>query len=181
MAFSKCWPTNEARRHSTKALGEGRRDCAPPRTGHNTSDHIAEHVASNQLAQTSRVDDLGFAQNRLGRLCQSEWQCEWEGEAYKTYWCGSKGRIEMGLNFPNMSRSFLPSRRAVQFWGHDETLEITFFVTEDALRRFEPNMRSNEDGMLQTFDSNRAAIYKVATRVFSHGRAGTYELTPKNF
>ena len=108
-------------------------------------------------------------------------ELEAEKEAYKIYWLRKQGRIEMGLNFPNTSRSFLPSRRAVQFWGYDETLEITFFVTEDALRRFEPNMQSNEDGMLKTFDSNRAAIYKIATRVFSPGGTGSYELTPKSF
>ena len=87
----------------------------------------------------------------------------------------------MGLNFPNRSRSFLPSRRAVQFWGHDDALEISFFVTEDALRRIEPKAQVDEDGMLQAFDSNRAAIYKVATKVYSHGRAVSYELTAKSF
>jgi hypothetical protein len=87
----------------------------------------------------------------------------------------------MGLSFPNVSRSFLPSRRAVQFWGYDDALEISFFVTEEALKRIEPNTRCDENDMLRAFDSNRAAIYKVATKVYSHGRTGSYELTAKSF
>jgi hypothetical protein len=39
------------------------------------------------------------------------------------------------LNFPNQSRVFDPTRRAVRFWGHDSAMEWSFFVTEDALRR----------------------------------------------
>ena len=37
------------------------------------------------------------------------------------------------LNFPNQSRVFDPTRRAVRFWGHDSAMEWSFFVTEDAL------------------------------------------------
>lgn len=89
--------------------------------------------------------------------------------------------IAMALNFPNASRSFLPSRRAVQFWGYDDALEISFFVTEEALKRIAPNTRGEESEMLQAFDSNRAAIYKAANQVYTHGRAGSYELTAKSF
>jgi hypothetical protein len=35
--------------------------------------------------------------------------------------------------------------------------------------------------MLQAFDSNRAAIYKAANQIYTHGRAGSYELTAKSF
>ena len=42
------------------------------------------------------------------------------------------------LNFPNRSRVFDPTRRAVQFWGHDSAMEWSFFVSEDALRRLHP-------------------------------------------
>jgi Protein of unknown function (DUF1488) len=87
----------------------------------------------------------------------------------------------MALNFPNVSRSFLPSRRAVQFWGHDDALEISFFVTEEALKRIAPNTRCEESDMLRAFDSNRATIYKVANQIYSHGRTGSYELTAKSF
>jgi hypothetical protein len=39
----------------------------------------------------------------------------------------------MSLSFPNQSRSYDATRRAVRFWGHDSAMEASFFVTEDAL------------------------------------------------
>jgi hypothetical protein len=86
----------------------------------------------------------------------------------------------MGLNFPNVSRCFLPSRHAVEFWGYDDALEIPFFVTEDALARICPYMRCNENGMLKAFDANIAIIRKAATRAYSRGRAASYMLTAKS-
>ena len=44
----------------------------------------------------------------------------------------------MALSFPNKSRAFDATRRAVRFWGHDSAMEVAFFVTEDALKRVEP-------------------------------------------
>jgi hypothetical protein len=41
------------------------------------------------------------------------------------------------LNFPNPSRIFDPTRRAVRFWGHNSAIEWSFFVTEGALERSE--------------------------------------------
>lgn len=46
------------------------------------------------------------------------------------------------------------TRRAVRFWGHDSAIEATFFVTEAALKSVQPDMRLDETGMLQTFDSD---------------------------
>ncbi|MEA3071135.1 MAG: hypothetical protein QOD29_2581, partial [Alphaproteobacteria bacterium] len=40
----------------------------------------------------------------------------------------------MTLNFPNRSRFYDATRRAVRFWGHDSAMEAVFFITEDALR-----------------------------------------------
>jgi len=87
----------------------------------------------------------------------------------------------MGLNFPNMSRSFLPSRRAVQFWGHDGALEISFFITEDALKHIQPDTRCDESEMLRAFDSNRSVVHRVAAQAYRRGGAGSYELTAKSF
>ena len=39
----------------------------------------------------------------------------------------------MALSFPNKSRAFDATRRAVRFWGYDSAMEVAFFVTEDAL------------------------------------------------
>jgi hypothetical protein len=41
----------------------------------------------------------------------------------------------MDLHFPNPSRSYDPTRRAVQFWGYDHSMEVSFFVAEEALRQ----------------------------------------------
>src|SRR5436309_59376 len=51
------------------------------------------------------------------------------------------------LSFPNDSRSFDRTRRAVRFWGYDSSMEASFFVTESALEGLQPNMRLDEDGM----------------------------------
>jgi hypothetical protein len=44
----------------------------------------------------------------------------------------------MTLQFPNQSRAFDETRRAVRFWGHDGPLEVLFFVGEDALKPIAP-------------------------------------------
>ena len=62
----------------------------------------------------------------------------------------------MTLNFPNRSRFFDSTRRAVRFWGHDTAMEASFFVTEDALKQLQPDMRFDEAGLLSAFDTNRA-------------------------
>jgi len=81
----------------------------------------------------------------------------------------------MALMFPNHSRSYDATRRAVRFWGHDSAMEWSFFVTEDALRSVQPTAQG-EAGMLQAFDSNRERICAAASRAYSHGRKGSYEL-----
>ena len=47
----------------------------------------------------------------------------------------------MTLSFPNQSRSYDATRRAVRFWGHDSAMEASFFVTEDALKQVQPDMQ----------------------------------------
>ena len=83
----------------------------------------------------------------------------------------------MSLSFPNQSRSYDATLRAVRFWGHDGAMEVSFFVNEDALKRIEPSMRSDESGLLTAFDSHRPLIYAVATKVYRRSRKGAYELT----
>ena len=43
----------------------------------------------------------------------------------------------MTLNFPNQSRSYDATLRAVRFWGHDGAMEASFYVNEDALKRIQ--------------------------------------------
>jgi hypothetical protein len=73
----------------------------------------------------------------------------------------------MALNFPNPSRSYDATRRAVRFWGHDGPMEAAFFVNEDALRRIEPGMESDEAGLLGAFDSHRDLIHATAVRIYN--------------
>jgi len=89
---------------------------------------------------------------------------------------GRKTRRTMMLNFPNDSRSFDRTRRAVRFWGYDSSMEASFFVTEDALKGLQPNMRVDEEAMLGVFDSNRDRIYAAAAKVYARGRKGSYDL-----
>jgi hypothetical protein len=85
------------------------------------------------------------------------------------------------LNFPNKSRVFDPSRHAVRFWGHDSAMEWSFFVTEDALRRLQPNMGRDEASVLRAFGDNRNAIHVAAMRAYSRERKGSYELGATDF
>ena len=85
------------------------------------------------------------------------------------------------LNFPNESRVFDPTRRAVRFWGHDSAMEWSFFVTEDALRRLQPKLANDEAGLLRAFDANRSKIYAAAMKAFKRGRKGSYELVAADF
>jgi hypothetical protein len=85
------------------------------------------------------------------------------------------------LNFPNQSRVFDQTRRAVRFWGHDTAMEWSFFVTEDALKLLQPSVECNEAGLLVAFDTHRAAIRAAAIRAYGRKRKGSYELAVADF
>lgn len=87
----------------------------------------------------------------------------------------------MSLIFPNLSRSFDATRDAVRFWGYDSAIECSFFVTRGALEHLVPNLLSDEHNLLTAFDMNRELICRAATRVYSRGRRGSYELDAANF
>jgi hypothetical protein len=85
------------------------------------------------------------------------------------------------IDFPNHSRSYDPTRRAVRFWGHDSAIEASFFIEEDALRRIQPDARRDASGFLSTFDSNRDLICAAAARIYVRGSRGSYDLVAANF
>ena len=85
------------------------------------------------------------------------------------------------LGFPNPSRIFDPTRRAVPFWGRDSAMEWSFFVTEDALKRLQPTVAGDEASLLVAFDANRAAIHAAAMKAYQRERNGSYELATKDF
>jgi hypothetical protein len=85
------------------------------------------------------------------------------------------------LSFPNQSRVFDATRRAVRFWGHDSAMEWSFFIGEDALKRIQPDMQRDEAAFLNAFDSNRAAICAAAIKAYKRDRKGSYELMASDF
>ena len=85
------------------------------------------------------------------------------------------------LSFPNQSRVFDPTRRAVRFWGHDSAMEWSFFVSEEALKRLQPNMERDEASLLLAFDDNRIKIYAAAMKAYKRDRRGSYELLATDF
>jgi hypothetical protein len=85
------------------------------------------------------------------------------------------------IDFPNHSRSYDPTRRAVRFWGHDSVIEASFFINEDALKRIQPDARLDEPGFLSAFDTNRDLICAAAAKVYVRGSRGSYDLIATNF
>ena len=82
----------------------------------------------------------------------------------------------MALNFPNPSRSYDRTKHCVRFWAYDESLEIPFFVEEDALCSIDPKAVRTEAGLLNAFDLHRNRILEAAARVYSRRGRGSYTL-----
>lgn len=82
----------------------------------------------------------------------------------------------MTIAFPNRSRSYDATRRAVRFWGYDRAMEGSFFIMVDAMKQIQPNRRVDATDILQAFDVNRERIYAIAAKVYARGRKGSYDL-----
>src|SRR5580704_665035 len=80
----------------------------------------------------------------------------------------------MALDFPNPSRSYDATLRAVRFWGHDGAMEASFFVNRDVLQRIQPGIRLDEGGLLRAFDCHRDLIHATAAKVHRRGRKALY-------
>jgi len=89
----------------------------------------------------------------------------------------------MRLSFPNQVRSFDESKSRVCFWGYDKTIEVSFFVETDALKKLCPKLSEDESGYLQAFDSKRKKIEKVANNIYENNkqRAFSYIISAGNF
>ncbi|WP_245321934.1 DUF1488 domain-containing protein [Bradyrhizobium sp. LTSPM299] len=94
---------------------------------------------------------------------------------------GNNLTVSTMIEFPNHSRSYDQTRRAVRFWGHDSAIEASFFIDEGALKRIQPDARPDESGFLNAFDSNRDAICAAAARIYVRGSRGSYNLVAANF
>jgi hypothetical protein len=80
---------------------------------------------------------------------------------------------DMALNFPNPSRSYDESKHCIRFWAYDQSLEIPFFVDEEALCSIDPSATRSEASFLSAFDRHRDRVLKAATgsiRVRAEGR-----------
>ena len=82
----------------------------------------------------------------------------------------------MAITFPNRSRSYDATRRAVRFWGYDRSMEYSFFIMADALKQMQPNLQVDAIYILRAFDVNRERIYEIAAKVYARGRKGSYDL-----
>ena len=87
----------------------------------------------------------------------------------------------MTLSFPNQSRVFDATRRAVRFWGHDGAMEASFFITADALKRLAPDAGGDAAGFLAAFDAHREVVLAAAIKVYARGRKGSYDLIDSDF
>jgi hypothetical protein len=85
------------------------------------------------------------------------------------------------VNFPNASRSYDATRGMVRFWGYDQSMETSFFLAVDALKRMAPDVRPDESGYLGVFDLNRELIYAAAAKVYARGRRGSYDIQAADF
>jgi hypothetical protein len=85
------------------------------------------------------------------------------------------------IEFPNHSRSYDRTRRAVRFWGYDSAIEASFFIEEGALKRLQPSAGYDEAGFLKAFDCNRDLICAAAAKVYSRGSRGSYDLVAAHF
>jgi Protein of unknown function (DUF1488) len=82
----------------------------------------------------------------------------------------------MAITFPNRSRSYDATRRAVRFWGYDRSMECSFFIMADALKQMQPNLQVDAIDILRAFDVNRERIYEIAAKIYARGRKGSYDL-----
>jgi hypothetical protein len=85
------------------------------------------------------------------------------------------------IDFPNHSRSYDHTRRAVRFWGHDSSIEASFFVDDAALSRLQPGVHLDESSLLNAFDAHRDLICAAAAKVYIRGARGSYDLVAANF
>jgi hypothetical protein len=85
------------------------------------------------------------------------------------------------IDFPNHSRSYDRTRRAVRFWGYDSAIEVPFFIDEDALTKLQPDASLDERGFLSAFDANRDLIIAAAIKKYIRNSRGSYNLAAVDF
>jgi hypothetical protein len=69
----------------------------------------------------------------------------------------------------------------VRFWGYDSAIEASFFITEYALTKLQPDANLDEAGFLSAFDANRDLIIAAAAKKYRRNSKGSYELVAADF
>lgn len=87
----------------------------------------------------------------------------------------------MTLNFPNQSRSYDPVNSRIAFWGADSSMEVTFFLEDEALFHLAPDTGSTEEAILGAFDAHRNRILDVARKAYTGRRTHSFILSADNF
>lgn len=80
----------------------------------------------------------------------------------------------MELIFPNPSRSYDATKDGIRFWAYDQTMEVVFFVQTGALLKIDSESKTDETGLLDTFDVNRDRIHRLASKVYSRRQFGSH-------
>ena len=83
----------------------------------------------------------------------------------------------MPLSFPNASRSYDEMNRGVRFWGYDRTIEVVFFIDEDALPKFGARVVAQEAEILDAFDASVERIREVAAAIYSRRRKAAHNFS----
>jgi hypothetical protein len=87
----------------------------------------------------------------------------------------------MPIDFPNQSRSYDSRHHGIRFWGHDDALEVSFLVEEDAITKIDRATLRTEDDFLTAFDGNRDRIIAVARKAYSRQGGDFYVLPASSF
>ncbi|WP_455872458.1 DUF1488 family protein [Rhizobium yanglingense] len=86
----------------------------------------------------------------------------------------------MTLIFPNRSRTFDETRKAVRFTGYDGMFEIRFLVEAAALGQ-SAAANASELACLNAFDAARSTIQEAAVRAYANRRGNNLTLTARDF
>lgn len=70
------------------------------------------------------------------------------------------------LTFPNPSRSYDAASDRVSFWGHDGTLEVSFFLLANTLFHLYPRTGYTEPAILAAFDAGLGRIHEIAAKAY---------------
>ena len=60
-------------------------------------------------------------------------------------------------------------------------MEWSFSITEDALKRLQPDLQRDEADLLRAFDAHRPSIHAAAVKAYNRQRKGSYELAVTDF